>query len=83
MGFECPSETGWREGRGAESGVSVVGMVEEAGSERGEELQRRLFRQGEDTNALVCRSTSSRRGGWTGQEESKYMHADSSAAVNL
>ena len=59
MGFEWQSETGLRDGRGAESGVSVVGMVGEAGNERAEEPQRMLFRQGEDTNALACWSTPS------------------------
>ena len=59
MGFECMSEIGLRDGRLAENSESGVGMVEVAGSERIGKPQRRLFRQGEDTNASACRSTSS------------------------
>ena len=58
MGFGCQFEIGLSDGRLAESRESWVGIVETARRKRIRKATRRLFGEGEDTNASACQSTS-------------------------
>ena len=62
IGFEWRSETGVRYERAAENGESAGVVVVETGSERIGKPPRKLFCQGEETNASACWSTSSGQG---------------------
>src|SRR5208337_2607709 len=82
MGFEGSPGVRLRDGRAGwkcESSLVIMGGAANGWNGR---LEKGQSRQGGDTRASACWRTSKRRYRRSCLEESKYVHVDSSAAVN-